>query len=549
MVEIKEIDVFPDNEPILVVTNNFNMKKQIDDGLYRETVRIGSLKELASVISKHTDKSIAKLSIIFTTEMDNTIREGSAKIESLFEVLNKGNYNSNVKVYEVGINVDKENSMFMEANRFGTLDDFILYAQTAKREQDILSLDPTDKQTQLIKSLSIDLNAVKKELEKTIEDLAKAMKDREEALGKLQTNVSLIEKEYKPKIKSLEEYKDSLEEKTTSLERELEIAKKRIETYLKEKDEVFKEKEEIYHKNLGLEETLKDRDDKIATLKVEIGTLKENEDKLREETDKIILSKVDSEVVDELQKDLDYRREKEIEMTKKIELLQRENSRLEIDVALKNDEISEIRRGTDVLATIGRTMIIDKGELTKTDLVYIKVVDDLPYHRSIIWQLFKMLEENRNSSFSKNVKLLVMRYDNGTDKYVFSECNIVGSARDINSEDRATIIVPNPVMFEGIYKLEDTTELVVLLDYMGNNEYYLNTLKNKAVYNIVKRTSDLERYGLKGRVISLDSDSTCEMNYNKGIGNAVKKDTKEMYFRTLIKQVIWGQLESDGIVV
>src|SRR5699024_11411974 len=62
---------------------------------------------------------------------------------------------------------------------------------------------------------------------------------------------------------------------------------------------------------------------------------------------------------------------------------------------------------------ICRTAILDHIELKSTDLVYIKVVDNLPYHRSAVSELFTQLDEHYNGK----AKMVIINYDDGLNKY------------------------------------------------------------------------------------------------------------------------------------
>src|SRR5699024_1899017 len=147
------------------------------------------------------------------------------------------------------------------------------------------------------------------------------------------------------------------------------------------------------------------------------------------------------------------------------------------------------------------------------DLIYIKVFEDLPYFRKAT----KMFYEKVAERYGGTSHLIILKHDDGMDGSYFSGVPLYSKVRDIPEYEGIVRMFPNPYIFTDAMRWERDIEMVMIIDYMKNDEYYATTKATERVMTMVRRYEDIENYGLKGSPIALDGKTVFDIGYDRQI--------------------------------
>ncbi|MGN4723849.1 hypothetical protein ACTFR8_22740 [Bacillus cereus group sp. MYBK15-3] len=514
---------FPDNEPIWLFTDKLVIKQEIEDGLNRPVMLIRTPDDFVMKLDDVRSGGNAYASVILTDSMPPDIVANFSTLVRALKTL-KG-----IRVVEVGI--DK---VFEDAKRFGTIRAMLKFAQEDRREGQIRNLDTTDTTKDLILGLEVDLNAAKGKIAKLEEEKAEVVAKDKEKLQLLMDMKGQIENELMPDLEKYKEECVALTEKVKKLELDLDIEVEKTNHYVREKDAILREKQELEFKLKGQERYYAGKDEERKRLEKKLEGFKRDLAKLEEEKLQIIRSRVDEEVYAMNVKELDAARESIRDLEEKLTDVQIELSSKSIEISKKNSEIAELRKGSDVLSEVGVSMLLDNCTLERTDVVYIKVFNELPYHRLAIKMLFDMLSE-RVHGLSH---LMILKVDEGLDNKYFKGVPIVGQIGDVKPEDRVFRLFPSRSMFTGYERFSRNVDLLVVVDYTQNDNYYVKSNARETYITMVQRSRYVREFGLKGIPLSLDDDSIFDIKWDSRIVSSSVQENRHGTLRIKVEDWI-----------
>lgn len=505
---------FPDNEPIWVITQHLSQKEDVEQGLNRKTFYIKDLNDLVKAVEsapKINGRTYASL-ILFKDIPELILNE----IEEFIKVFN---VEGTVRVYEVG-----REQLVTGSYEFGTLMELIAVAKGVTRTQYINELDPEDKQKNVLVSLEVELSILKdtiKTKERRITELQGMLED---ALNKIKDYENHLTHEVKQQQRDNKKLLEQTKYELQSTEAALDAEQKKSYEY----GQINKTLNEQAMEDKYTIEALKSKIAKMEKTIDILNTEMEHRDRELSEyqmrTHQLYSSSVDGEKYVLLENELlqEKRRYKDLE-----EDLRIANTRYReamIDIEAMREQISKMRKGMITQEVVGRTTILDRRRLTNTDLVYIKVIDNLPYHRLAVTMLFEEIKKR----YGGRAKMVVIKNDDGLDKYLFDGLELYKSMDEVDSGIDIFRLHPHTAMFTGIEKIEYMVDCLVVVDYVMNNDYVLQSAARETILTMV-RDADMMydiRLELKGLPLTMGSASIYNLEYDALIGKSLIRENR-----------------------
>lgn len=495
---------FGKEEGILLISSNYAEKQKIEDGLNRTVTIIRSVNDLISVVSDLTgvDNTI-NASVIITAEMPKDVRAGIEDVVDYIET-------SEMPAFEIAVGETVKG-----ATRFGTIEDFITYSKQQKRKGKISEVTNKEQRTILeelqneteVQRVNIsELNEEKAELQETIKELE----------GKYTTLNTEVETVYKVQLENAQTRLRDVEEQLEELNRMLEVEKNKSEAYRKEKDEALGDLTSNRFTLQSLRDSYSDKQAELRKTERKLEISEETIDKLVKEKEDIIRTRVNSEDHVLLSNELDKERDRYKQLEEKVVKMRIDNEKTKHEKELLAYEIEQYREGNESIEQVGRTLKLDEYRFEHVDLVYIKVIDELPYLKLAVQMFFDKLSQK----YENNAHLMILKNDDGLDSQVFENVELRGKLKDVKESDRVFRLFPNPVMFTGASAWENKVGLIVVVDYIKNNTYYLTSRARERYMTVVRREEDKDKYKLKGSAICIQGNSVYDIKHDPRISGS-----------------------------
>lgn len=508
---------FPDNKPIWLLTDNLSVKQEIEDGLNRPVILLRTPNDFVEKLSDVRNGSFADVSVIITETLPTEIQANFSVLVRAMRTL-KG-----LRIAEVGL----EDSVFEGAKTFGTVRAMLKFAQEDRREEQIRTLSTDDKTKELIEGLEIDLNAERKKVAKLEEEKVELIEKDKKKLNLLKDMEGQIKNELLPDVKKYKENWEELQSIVKKLEYELQLEREKSSDYVKEKDFLLHQNKDLELKIKALNRYSEEQEDERKKLLRKIESLQRDLKKAEEDSLNIARSRVDAEAHAQLSTELKKEREGVRKLEAELENVKIELSSKSLVINHKNQEIEELRKGSDVIQTVGMTNILDQCTLERTDVVYIKVFNELPYHRLAIQMLYEQLSEK----VSGHSHLAILKVDEGLDNEYFKGIPIYGNLGDVPPEDGVFRLFPNRAMFTDVNRFARNLGLLVVVDYMQNDQYVVKSHAREQYITMVQRSAYIDQFKLKGSPLSLDPDSIFDIKWDKRISNSSMKENRHDLLR------------------
>lgn len=516
---------FPDNEPIWVITASLYKKDELEEGLNRATIYVNSLDRLIEAIeSAPKENNEVLASVVIFDDLPDDIKKTISSVVEIFSVM------PTVKVYEIGRDQLVEGSY-----EFGSTTELIRQAKGMTRSQYIVELNPDDKQTQVLESLEYDLEISKtksKDLEKVIQEKNEQIEQLHKDIKDLKAQIDL---EIKPREREQSKRIEDLEENLRLTNKELEYSRKESFENQQKASKFERElSDRNYHIN-ALENTREVHLRKIATLEEQLDTLDMEMHENSQHYQELLSTSVDGGRYALIQKELETLKLKNKEQLKEINDLHIRLSELTIQKTDLQNTINTMRKGVTTLEVIGRTLDLDHYRLKNTDLVYIKVVESLPYHRLAVLMLFEELEAHYGKDL---VDLVIIKNDEGFDKYIFEGFPLYKNYEETELGVNKYRIHPHTTMFTGLEQYESYVSCLFVVDYIQNDDYLLESLAREEVMTMVRYSKDLKdpRLNLRGKPLSLDDQSIYPLSYDSEIASALIQENRHNVLRLRVKE-------------
>lgn len=491
------------NEGIFLISSNHMEKQQIEDGLNRETSRIMTVGDLVRAFTDLTTSEGVRASVIITDEIPTDIRKSLEEVREGIEV-------SGVPVFEIGTG-----EIVDGAYRFGTIPDFIDFARINRRKASISQVTDTE-QRGILEELQQETEVKQSTIDELTEEVEVLEEELEEVKGKYTTLETQVEQVYKVQRDNAVESEKALRDTHEETARLFEVEQQKSEQYRKEKDEALGEMTELRFEVVSLEKAIQDKQNEIRKLeRIEQSNKREIERHIREK-DEIVKSKVDAEDHVLLNTELDKAREEINGLKTKMLNMEVEKRTVEYEKELIERENQQLKDGELNIQEIGRTMKLDKYKLESTELIYIKVFEMVPYLRLALQMFFDKISERVDG----RSHMMIMRHDDGLDGEYFEGVPLWSKLKDVPASDRVFRMFPNHVMFARLHEWEKQVKLLVVVDNIKNNDYYLESRSRERFMTVVRRESDIQKYNLKGSPITVSGKSVFDVSEDNTIKSA-----------------------------
>lgn len=530
--------LYKKGEIILYLSDSLPDKEQIEDGLRRELTVVRTVEDFVLGVQDSLMRQ-SRLNVILTSKPTSDIKANyDGIITGIGDVQAQG--------YDVlFVTIGLEGKLHPFELNFGNITTFISYAREYNRDshiKDMLNSDNEEdtKQAEIMASLLNEISAKKEH----IEELEKSVKEKSQEIVDLKATVTKMEYDVSHR------YVHELDLKTTTIERmELEIREitrrlgieeKKVSTYEKEvnklREDGINQQTDIY----SLQALVQEYKDDIELLRNKIQRL-ESELERKDEFEKELYStRIDKEKYIKLTDELNKQRQEKETLQEDLmkEKINHNTTRLKLNDL--NDEVMKLRQGDIDISSHGRIPQLDKHTFGTLNLFYFKVIKELPYLKSSLTVLVDTLKE----IYGKDTVVCILKYDDGLNSELFDGVEVYGALGDVPRGTSKFLLYPSHKMFTRAEEFEPRFNTVVFIDYMQNTDYYVSTSGVERYYNVVRYSKDVDRLGLRGNKISLESDSILDLRYDKKIVETFTPGLE----RKLIAQKIDNMLRKDGIV-
>lgn len=495
---------FPEQMEIWLVSEYVTQLAEFEEVFHRKVRLIQNLDDFIRVVeqSPKYEGGNVYASIIFYRAMPADIVSELSNVVELLNIIQR------VNIYEV----EREDKFYEGSYQYGTLRQLEQDYKGLSRSEYIQDLPEDDKKKRVLEELDIELSRYKDRLEKKEEEGLMLEKEISELEREIQDLSTQLDSEKNIHGKRREEELEDLKRELSISRDSHDIDKKRVLDLRDARRKLEDEVEDLTYRQSALNNQIKRLQTEVDIRKEDYEALERDHVKLQEERADLLLQSSASQRYDSLLREF---RKKE-ESVKKLEKDLRSVNVLLREESIRSEEleeqIEEQIRGHLAEEYHGRSSILDTMTLDNTDLVYIKVVDNLPYHRSAVKALFELLQERYNN----RAKMAIIRYDDGLDKYRFEGLNVYRSLEDVEYGDEYFRLAANTSMFSGSREFEQEIDLLFVMDYTGGNEYLVDTKARNNVMTMVRRVDQIkdERYGLKGMPLTIGSESVYNLQYN-----------------------------------
>lgn len=506
---------FPDNEPIWYIGDSLSDRKELNEALNRESVKIDNLDELIHNVEMSLVNGEPHASLVIMNRIPNELQENLTQLKTALDIMEY------VKVYEIG-----RDPLFEFGQEVPSIFKLKELSFDRTRSKNInLYTDPTDKQAEILKSLELDLITSRNKEVELREELEKLENEKIKLENMVKELSFDIDEKYLAKINKLNDQIEDLEDSMTNLSIDLETERNKTQQYAKdlaEKTALISEKE---YELKASDYRVKDRENKIDRLKKEKSKLEETIERLEIEQRKLISTSVDEEMVVVLQESLETEQLQKKLLEDDVESLNIDLKNREYEIKNLQNTISQIRNGESEIATVGRTYNLDTGTLNKTTLIYIKVFEELPYLRMYCNDLFKLLSERHYN----NSLMIVIKNDDGLDSKVFNGLGLLSNFNDLEINKNMYRLYPSSTMFSGLEQIDNDFDLLFVVDYIKSKDYYLDSTSRKTYMTSVSHSKKINEYDLRGLPISLDNDSVLDIKYDSEIANSSMKENRQLF--------------------
>ena len=521
---------FPEKMEIWLITEHVTYIEEFEEIFHRKPRYIRDLNALIDAVEKSpsyttSEGSFKYASVIFYKAMPSAIVSELTSVIQVLDIVKKLN------VYEV----EREDKVYEGSHVYGSLRQLEKDYKGLDRTQFIHDLPSEDKQKRVLEDLDAEVTRLRENLEMREENIVRLTKEYKELEKKNNDLKSQIDSEVnihgKEREKELEETKRELRD----IRDELDLAQRNLLQRRQEIQELGDAKFDLEYTRDALENQVTRLKDEVQLKDEDYSSLEEDYRRLQEERADLLLKTSDGERYETMLEELERIRKK-LEITEKelrdTRVLFREEELRNLDL---QQTIDLQRRGHITEEVMGRTAILDHIRLKNTDLVYIKVVNDLPYHRSAVSSLFRQIDEQ----YDGKARLMVISYDDGLDKYRYEGMEVYRSLEDVNVRDKMFRLHPNTSMFTGGHEYEDNIELLFVVDYTGGNDYLIQSDAITNIMTMVRYGSMMkdDRLGLTGMPLTIGEDSIYDLKYSRQIADSLMENTRRRIIEN--KTSVW----------
>lgn len=529
-----QVDPFIPTQEVWIIDSDPVEVDKIKSGISPKVISLNTFNDIVSALSGRLNGNINSFgTIIFSRNLPTDVK---TNLEAVVTSLNNKTVNERLFIYHIA---DDNSSPFINSKICNTVDEFIDLANNVHVEN-IEENDSIDEEArkiikkyrQSIAKKDNDINAKKNENKK----LKNRIKELTEKLDIIHKQINRFEEENK----HYEGIAKDAESKLNEIQNRLDVTGKELDNTRFELDKERTKNINGQAKIKGLEKAVDEANAKNNELYQQNRDLQDEIDHERERSQEYLEARTDSEQLSQLQDDLKstlmlYKKTKSDISDLKAQLTVKEN-----DIASKQNEIDQLRNSNQGLSNFGipdpETFPVIK--LKRTDLIYFKVIDQLPYHRFYI-NLFA--KELRKIIDNKNVQIvnMMMKIDSGKDQDRFKDRIFIGNLDAVSNDDDKYYLFPTMNMDKNTFDFEDKERILIFIDYFDNSKKYVKTEGITDNYIVINRSRDARKiYDLEGKFISNDHSSLVDIKYDSTISTNTRENQMRRFQDTVRKLLL-----------
>lgn len=524
-------DPFAASQPVWVVDADRMELDKMQNSLSPELLHFDDLDSIIQAISTRFDGSKETYGTFIITQNQPSKLKAvwSTFVQAMNSLKQNENYKNRLFIFEINP-LSNGTHIFYNSQLYESVDEFLADAHNVHIEAVTGNTNISEEARRMITDLKVqqkktqaDLKEAKKqnkEITEQKEDLAKQLsllkaqidsyKQKADSGEKAQEEANKLIEENQLKMKSLQQHVDDLQVKqneSDSLVNDLKV------------------------KNTALDETIQEQNLKITSLNQTLIDKDRQIEQQNAEQSKIINARNSLEETKIVQERLNAEREKRSQ-TEKINVeLQQKLVQSDLKIKSLTQENNNVRQGYKSIERVGYTNEFTPIKLGSTNVMYFKIIDELPFHRFYIDELQKLigqlLEESNMNQYIISTKIVYFKVDYGSDKEVIGDYPLIGNLSTIDDNEDHYRLIPGPNINEAANDFDTRDKLLIFVDYISNDKYYIETNGNIDYYVIStheKIASDLK---LKGSSISYDRNTLLDLEYDKNFINLTEKNRIE----------------------
>ena len=516
---------FPENEPIWVITQHLTVKEDVEDSLNRKTVHIKTVNDLIQAIGdapKMDGDPIA--SVLIFKDLPESINANLGQVKAVFDVA------KTIKIYEIAR--DQWND---RAYQYGSLRELAAQAKGLRRSQYIYTLNADDKQKEIMESLEDDIAIEKAKVQDREKEIAELKRQLENVINENRDLQSKLTYDLGPSMKEKDKMILELRSRVSKLDTELDAETRKAYDYSIRNNELMNEQTNSKYTIEALQSKLSKEEQLSDSLRQEIENRDNDIRDSHRRMQEIIASTVDGERVAVIEKDIRKKDQRIMELENELKMVNINVRESEIDNNQLKEQIRLMRNSQKSMEIIGRTTQLDHFNLKKTDLVYIKIVDSLPYFKLAATYLFEELQERYGEQF---VNMVIIKQDEGLDDQLFKGIPVVQDFTELDGTTTTYRLHPHATMFTGLDLYESEIDCLFVIDYIQNDDYLLDSLSRKEVMTMVRYPDMIKdhRLGLKGTALSLGPGSIYDLTFRPDIQRSNMRETRHNMVRRSVRQ-------------
>lgn len=295
---------------------------------------------------------------------------------------------------------------------------------------------------------------------------------------------------------------------------------------------------------------LKQQNAQIASLKQENIDAQLIIDNQNKEKTEILNARGEMEQTQILVEKLNAEQVQKNDLRKQLEAEKQKNVQNELTIDSLKKQNNDIREGYRTYDRLGYSADFDTIKLTRTNLLYFKVINPLPFHKFYLKELQNMFREliyDNAETHSKTIKTVYMKVDYGLDDKIIGDYPLISNLSQINDDHDFYRLLPSQNMNDDIAIFEQKDYILIFVDYIDNNSYYVESDGKIDYYSIVHREVEANLLDLRGKVISYDRTSLIDMKYNDLFNSMTEKNKVDTVQKTVSPLLLSSQVLANKI--
>lgn len=548
-----ERDPFLAVQPVWLIDTDRMEIDHIQSSLSPEVIQLTKFDTIADTIATRlgsSNESYGTLIVNVQKVPDALSLNWDNFVIAINKIVESKQYKNRLFIFEIN-NDSNGTHVFLNSHLSANVDDFLASAHNVHLD----SVTHDDDVSAEAKQIIVNLQVANKKQRTDIEVFKAKEKENNEKIRRMTHQIEALNTQigsYREQAKSGEKAKQDAEKAIQANKEKMASLQKQIDDLNKANADLRSQLTDLTIDNQAKEKFLKERNQKIVSL-TQINTdLQKSLDDTREKQNKILNARNEMESNKLLAEQLNAANEKLSKAHQETIKAQEDKSVLEMQLKDKDKQIEEIRAGYQNVNRIGYSNNFAPINLHNTDVMYFKIIDPLPFHAFYIKEMVKMMrqlfnEDASDGAPSKLIKTIYYKIDFGQDKYVIGDYPVIGNLSVIQDLNDTYRLLPSLHDDEKALDFESKQHIIVFLDYIQDDKYYLTTDATIDYYTIAQHDDVVKALGLKGSHISYETNSLLNLKYNERLINMTQTNQQTFFTNRLVDLLKSSQVISKYV--